>query len=216
MGNNESTHVSGSESGSLTEKVLVVNKLYIPVHLVQVKRAISLLYRDKAEVIVVKNGQFLNFSFDDWTVDRNSSLPNGRCSVVHTPSLKIQVPRIIRLQEYKDWQSNEIHLNRRNVFARDHYRCQYCGEFKSKGELSLDHVVPLSQGGETSWSNLVAACRSCNVRKGGRLLKNTDMSLSKAPQPPSTHPVLKRKLQEEKYQPWKVFIEDSPSVVQVC
>lgn len=199
----------------LSEKTLVVNKLYIPIHVISVRRAITLLYKEKAEVIVVKNEQFLNYSFDDWVENRNTFSGNGSDSYIQTPSLKMKPPRIIRLLYYEDWQTSKIHLTRKNIFTRDHYRCQYCKQQKPKNQLSLDHVIPLSRGGKTTWNNVVTACRDCNIRKGGRLLKNTDMSLLKQPQSPSIHPVIQRKLQEDKYQSWKTFLDDTPSAVQV-
>ena len=105
--------------------------------------------------------------------------------VVHSPSLEIALPSVIALKEY-------IHPSRRpaftrfNVFLRDRFTCQYCGLHGSAEQLTFDHVVPRSRGGRTSWSNVVTACSSCNLRKGSRLPKACGMVPRHAPHEPTT------------------------------
>ena len=81
---------------------------------------------------------------------------------------QIAVPRIIRLLGYDKLPRQDVKFNRRNIYARDSSRCQYCGRKFPTTELSLDHVVPKSQGGKSSWTNIVCCCIKCNVKKGGR------------------------------------------------
>ncbi len=78
------------------------------------------------------------------------------------------MPRVIRLLAYDRLPKQTVRFNRRNLFARDNNRCQYCGKRFPTSELSLDHVVPRSRGGDTTWENIVCSCVACNVRKGGR------------------------------------------------
>ena len=89
----------------------------------------------------------------------------------------MQLPSVIALKDYIVPQSQPS-FTRFNVFLRDKFSCQYCG---SKQELTFDHLLPRSKGGETNWNNVVTACSSCNVRKGGKLLNNSGMSLNQSP-----------------------------------
>ena len=100
-----------------------------------------------------------------------------------------------------------VKFNRRNIFARDHNQCQYCGRKSSTSELSLDHVIPRSQNGQTTWDNIVCACVECNVRKGGRTPRQANMTLIRKPEKPKRSPLLNLKLTQKKYQSWQSFID---------
>ena len=88
-------------------------------------------------------------------------------------------------------------FNRRNIFARDNNQCQYCGQKFPTSELSLDHVIPRSQGGQSTWENIVCACVECNVRKGGRTPKQAHMTLIRKPEKPKRSPMLNLKLTQK-------------------
>ena len=94
----------------------------------------------------------------------------------------MQLPSVIALKDYIVPLSKPS-FTRFNVFLRDKFSCQYCG---SSDELSFDHLLPRSKGGETNWDNVVTACSACNVKKGGKLLKNSGMKLHQYPYRPST------------------------------
>ena len=100
-------------------------------------------------------------------------------------------------------------FNRRNIFARDGNQCQYCGKKFPTSELSLDHVVPRSQGGKTTWENIVCACVDCNVRKGGRTPKQAHMTLIRKPEKPKRSPLLSMKLSQKKYLSWQSFLDNA-------
>ena len=102
--------------------------------------------------------------------------------VIRSPSFNMRLPSVIALKSFIKPQSNPS-FTRFNVFLRDKFSCQYCG---SGEDLTFDHLLPRSKGGQTNWDNVVTACSSCNVKKGGRLLKNLDMSLNQKPYQPST------------------------------
>ena len=102
--------------------------------------------------------------------------------IIRSPSFNMRLPSVIALKSCIQPQSNPS-FRRFNVFLRDKFLCQYCG---SDQELTFDHLLPRSNGGQTNWDNVVTACSSCNIKKGGRLLKNSDMSLNQAPFQPST------------------------------
>jgi len=95
------------------------------------------------------------------------------------------------------------------IFARDGNQCQYCGRKFVTSELSLDHVIPRSQGGGTTWENIVCACVECNVRKGGRTPRQANMTLIRKPEKPKRSPVLNMKLSQKKYQTWQSFLENA-------
>ena len=100
------------------------------------------------------------------------------------------MPRVIRLLTYDRLPRQKVKFNRRNIFARDGNRCQYCGKRFATSELSLDHVVPRSRGGRATWENIVCACLKCNVRKGGRTPREAGMRLIREPVEPRTSPSL--------------------------
>jgi|TARA_B100000787_G_scaffold11167_1_gene8347 5-methylcytosine-specific restriction endonuclease McrA len=102
--------------------------------------------------------------------------------VIRSPSFNMKLPSVIALKSFIKPQSNP-NFTRFNVFLRDRFSCQYCGNGR---ELTFDHLLPRSKGGLTNWENVVTACSTCNVKKGGRLLKNSDMTLNQQPFKPST------------------------------
>ena len=116
---------------------------------------------------------------------------------------------MIRLIGFDRMPRQAIKFNRRNIFARDGNLCQYCGKRFPTSELSLDHVLPRSQGGGSSWENIVCACVACNVRKGGRTPKQASMALIRRPEKPKRSPMLNQKLTNSKYESWKTFLENA-------
>ena len=102
--------------------------------------------------------------------------------VVRSPSVEFRLPSVVSLKSYID-QERQPAFTRFNVFLRDGFACQYCG---SGAELTFDHVLPRSQGGVTSWENIVAACAPCNLRKGGRTPRQADMPVRRVPYRPSS------------------------------
>ncbi|MEM9968584.1 MAG: HNH endonuclease [Pseudomonadota bacterium] len=99
---------------------------------------------------------------------------------VRSPSTVIKIPSVVVLKDYVKPQKR-VAFTRFNLFLRDEFRCQYCG---SKEDLTFDHLVPRSSGGVTSWENVVAACSSCNLKKGSKPLHRTGLSLRKPPRRP--------------------------------
>ena len=114
---------------------------------------------------------------------------------------------MIRLVGYDKVPRQTVKFNRRNLFARDSNQCQYCGKKFVTSELSLDHVIPRSQGGLTTWENIVCACVDCNVRKGGRTPRQANVALIRKPEKPKRSPVLNHKLTLRKYQSWQSFLD---------
>jgi 5-methylcytosine-specific restriction endonuclease McrA len=140
-------------------RVLVLNATYEPINVCTVRRAVVLLLKEKAEVI----------EHADWEL--------------HSATTSLQRPVVIRLVTYvripRDTHRRKI--TRRAVFARDEWTCQYCG---SRSSLTVDHVIPKSKGGASSWDNIVASCAPCNRRKGDALPRQVGMKLLRQPRTP--------------------------------
>ncbi|OSP54286.1 HNH endonuclease [Pseudoruegeria sp. SK021] len=100
---------------------------------------------------------------------------------VRSPTTEIRIPSVVVLREYVKPQKR-VAFTRFNLFLRDEFSCQYCGE---KGDLTFDHVIPRARGGVTSWENVVAACGTCNLHKGSKSLRQAGVSLRKPPRQPS-------------------------------
>ncbi len=157
-------------SAALHASVLVLNRLYMAVHIIGVRRAFALLCRELAEVIHAgEEGVFANYTFESWLEASQTRAHQKQTHEdwIRSVNFEIQVPRVIRLLRYDRLPRQGVHLNRRNVLARDGHQCQYCGRHFPIHQLSLDHVLPRSRGGLTTWENIVCACLTCNVKRGG-------------------------------------------------
>lgn len=198
-------------AGSLSASVLVLNRLYMAVHVVTVRRAFGLLCRDLAEVLHCEQGQFANYNFESWREisELQSRFKGPHEDWIKSVNFEIRVPRVIRLLGYDRLPKQTIRFNRRNIFARDGNHCQYCGRRFPTTELSLDHVKPRSRGGDTSWENIVCSCVKCNVKKGGRTPQEAHMHLIRPPVKPKRSPLLSIKLGNPKYESWKTFLDNA-------
>ncbi|MFQ5591814.1 MAG: HNH endonuclease [Phycisphaerae bacterium] len=206
--------VATSES-FLDTRVLLLNAHYMALRVVSVRRAFALLFKRDAErqpiaeVVSVEDGRYVAYDFTDWTelsAFKREFEPLEH-DWVRTVRFHLLVPRIIRVLTFNKLPKREVKLNRRNIFARDRNVCQYCGRRFSSSELSLDHVVPRSQGGTSCWENLVCACVGCNVRKGGRTPTQANLRLVKHPYKPRRNPCASVRLSDERYASWKQFLD---------
>ncbi len=160
--------------------VLVLNANFEPLNVCDLRRALGLLFNNKASLVI-----------------------NGR-GEVHTTQASFPCPSVIRLQHMVTRPRPQIKVTRREVFRRDNYTCQYCG--KHTNDLTIDHVLPRHMGGQHVWKNVVAACPSCNHRKGGRVLEEANMRLLRPPTEPPTsaHYMFGRNLPENAE--WESFL----------
>jgi 5-methylcytosine-specific restriction endonuclease McrA len=198
-------------SSALDAKVLVLNRLYTAIRVVDARRAFTLLVKQVAEVIAVEDGRYVNYDFDSWAevAALQTQFERDEHDWVQTTRFTIAVPKIIRLLGYDRLPKEHVKLNRRNIYARDGNRCQYCGGRFSTKELTLDHVIPRVQGGDNSWMNLVCACVKCNARKGGRTPAQASLRLIRKPYKPKRNPAITVRLGSPKYQSWKAFLDDA-------
>jgi len=193
----------------LDTSVLVLNRLFMAVRVVRARHAFVLLWKHVAEVVSVEDETFACYDFSSWTevsAYRKQFQP-ALHDWIHTVRFELAVPRVIRLLRYDRLPKTRVRLNRRNLFARDGNRCQYCGRKFKTTELSIDHVVPRSRGGRTLWNNVVCACMACNVRKGGRTPADAGLTLVREPVQPRFSPVITLHAGNEKYRSWKQFLD---------
>ena len=205
--------MSTAVASALNSSVLVLNRQYMAVHVVGVRRAFGLLINQMAEVIHIEDGQYSNYDFHSWREisELKASFKEDKPDDdwIRSVNFEVCVPRVLRLLYYDRLPKQRVRLNRRNIFARDANMCQYCGKKFPTSELSLDHVMPTCRGGGTSWENLVCACVKCNVRKGGRTPKEAGMKLIQKPARPKRSPLLTVKLGNPKYASWKTFLDSA-------
>lgn len=202
-----------ASGAALNASVLILNRQYMAIHVVDVRRAFALLLRQLAEVIHIEDGQYGNYDFDSWReisalqAEMGLDDEDPHADWVQSVNFQIRAPRVLRLLYYDRVPRQRVRLNRRNLFARDGNKCQYCGKSFITSELSIDHIVPSCRGGLTTWENVVCACVRCNVRKGGRTPVEAGMKLIKKPVRPKRSPLLSIKLGNPKYASWKSFID---------
>jgi len=206
----------GAAVSALSANVLVLNKFYQAIRVINVKRAFSMLCKDLAEVIHIETdaqgkSQWLNLNFGGWRElsELKQKFEPDQYDWIHTVRFQIAVPRIIRLLGYEKLPRQDVKFNRRNIYARDSSKCQYCGRKYPSTELSLDHVIPKSQGGKAIWDNIVCCCVKCNVRKGGRTPDQAHMHLIAKPVKPKRSPVINIRLADERYWSWKQFLDNA-------
>ncbi len=204
-------YLNGYVNDGLSAKVLVLNRNYLASRVISAKRAFILLAREAAEVIHADDGSFANYDLITWAElsELQKEFEPDNYDWVRTVRFDIAVPRIIRLTGYDKLPQQRVKLNRRNLFARDHNQCQYCGNRFPTSELSIDHVVPRTQRGPDTWTNLVCSCVRCNSRKGGRTPTQANMKLIRKPIQPKRNPLISIKLNSKKYASWKTFLDEA-------
>ena len=179
--------------------VLVLNRVYQPVHITSVRRAFSLLYQGAARAI---DEQFQLFDFDSWSALSVAVHQDA----IRTVGGRIRVPRVIVLMAYERMPKTRVRFSRFNIYARDDNTCQYCGVRLPRADLNLDHVVPRSRGGATSWENVVCSCVPCNLRKGGRTPEEAHMRLLRQPARPRWTPMFRSATRRAFYSEWRPFL----------
>jgi 5-methylcytosine-specific restriction endonuclease McrA len=176
------------------EQTLLLNATYEPLKVVHWQKAITLWFQGKVEIVAVYDREVRSVSFS-----------------IKLPSV-IRLLRHIRLKRKFD----EVPFSRANIYARDDYSCQYCGQRFPPVDLTFDHVIPVAQGGRKTWENIVTSCVSCNRTKGGRTPAQAGLHLVRPPRRPTRAPALRitiglRQTPESwrDYLYWHVELDDS-------
>lgn len=151
----------------IMEQVLLLNITYEPLRIINWKKAITMLCLGKVEVI------------EEYSRE------------IHSVSFTVKLPSVVRLLRLVKRPKTPVKFSRQNIYARDRYKCQYCGERFATEDLTYDHVIPKSRGGKTQWKNIVTCCIDCNRKKGGRLPSEASMTLVRKPKRPTWVPALR-------------------------
>ncbi len=141
--------------------VLVLNASYEAINICNMRRALKMVFKGTAQT------------------------EEASTTKIHSPSAVMPVPHVIRLVSYVHVPRSVVKFSRRNVLVRDRHRCQYCHQEFPGVLLTLDHVVPISRGGATTWENVVTACKKCNNKKGHQMLSEVGLQLARPPKTPS-------------------------------
>lgn len=185
-------------SSILNDPVLVLNKNWQPVAFLPLRIVVCTLMRNTACAIHPETYELL--SFENWM----ERAPEG-VRQIKTSSRPFPAPEVIVMKNYGDRPPRQINFNRMNLYRRDAYSCQYCGSPMSIQRLTIDHVLPKSKGGRTSWENCVAACRACNQKKSDRTPLEARMRPKTPPRPPVWVP--KIQVPDMVYPSWIPFLE---------
>ena len=199
-----------STASALGSSVLVLNRNYLAIRVIDVKRAFSLLLRELAEVIHIERGQYSSYAFSEWCElsELARRFEPDAHDWIRTVRFDIAVPRIIRLAIYDRLPKQDVKFNRRNIYARDGNRCQYTGRLLHPDEGSLDHVVPRSRGGADTWENLVWSAKEVNQRKADRLPHEAGLKLLAVPRAPKELPVTAHLRNAHGLAAWKLFLNE--------
>jgi len=163
--------------------VLLLNQNYEPLTVLKLKRAVTLLFLGKVDLIENEDGK-----------------------VLHALTMNLPVPSVIRLRYFVQIRRKEIPLTKKNIMKRDNHECQYCG--KKTGMMTTDHIIPKALGGDESWENLICACLECNNRKGNQPPQAAGLRLTKKPKKPNYFTFVLRELGSPNDK-WRPFLFQS-------
>ncbi len=194
----------------LDESVLVLNKNYLALKVATSRSVMVTLIKDAARVV---DENYILYSFDEWIersklLEKDPEQMDKYAGVFHTPNCNIVVPQAIYLHasEVKANGLLKVKYSRKNVFHRDENTCQYCGEVRPRAELTVDHIIPRSKGGRNTFTNIVAACKKCNSKKGDKTPEEAGMPLIKSPGTPKWKSHTGLPFSKAKRSYWDVFL----------
>jgi 5-methylcytosine-specific restriction endonuclease McrA len=185
----------------LERPTLVLNRNWQPVNVATVARALVLVWNESARV--VDPSDYQTYTWANWSQLR----PRNGDPFIQAVRLQLRAPEVIVLADYDRLPSAAVSFSRRNLFKRDHWTCQYCGVQPGGDELTIDHVVPRSQGGSSTWENCVLACVTCNKRKADRTPQQAGLKLRHAPVRPLWKPLYAR--HTVRIESWSKFVSEA-------
>lgn len=192
---------------TLARPTLILNRNWQPVSVAPVARALSLVVAERARI--VDPDDFQQYTWADWS----QLIPETDELFVQAVTFRVRVPEVITLLEYDRVPKNAVVFSRRNIFRRDHFTCQYCHRQPGSEELTIDHVIPRSHGGTSTWENCVLACIECNSRKADRTPVQARMPLKKIPNRPKWQPLYAR--HDLRIESWSKFISEAYWVTEL-
>jgi 5-methylcytosine-specific restriction endonuclease McrA len=187
---------------ALEHPTLVLNRQWQPVSVATVARSLVLLWNESARVVDPEDYRL--YTWADWS----SLRPREDENFIQAVQFRLRVPEVIVLNEYDRLPTAAVSFSRRNVFKRDHWTCQYCGCQPGSEELTIDHVIPRSHGGSSTWENCVLACIGCNSRKADRTPQQAGLRLHKTPTRPAWKPLYAPR-DGVRIESWSKFLSES-------
>ena len=188
-------------TATLQRPTLILNRNWQPINVATVARAMLMLWNESARIVDPIDYQLYDWS--DWT----NLIPNQDEPFIQSVRQRIRIPEVIALNHFDRMPTARVTFSRRNVFKRDHFACQYCGKQPGSPELTIDHVVPRAQGGQSTWTNCVLACIDCNSKKADRTPQQAKMKLRKVPIQPVWKPLYADRA--ERIESWSKFISEA-------
>jgi 5-methylcytosine-specific restriction endonuclease McrA len=186
---------------ALERPTLVLNRNWQPVNVATVARALVLLWNESARV--VDPNDYRTYTWADWSQLR---VRDGD-PFIQAIRMRLRAPEVIVLDNYDRLPGAAVSFSRGNLFKRDHWTCQYCGVQPGADELTIDHVLPRSQGGTSTWENCVLACVTCNKRKADRTPQQAGLKLRHAPVRPLWKPLYAR--HTVRIESWSRFVSEA-------
>jgi len=183
----------------LDQRTLVLNRSWVPIGTTSVPNCLTTLYREAARAVHPED--YSVHDFDSWASLRVAE--EEPC--VRTVSLRLKIPEVVLLNDYDSFPRRRVTFSRRNIYRRDRYTCQYCGSKPALEDLSVDHLIPRSRGGNSTWTNCVLSCLKCNRRKGDRTAEEAGMRLYRRPAEPPWTPCITIPLGHRRTS-WEQFI----------
>lgn len=177
-----STRKRSEVQKKLNQKILVLTRTYIPVTITTVKPAMILLCTGRGKVV---DEDYAEYTLDEW-IELKEMEAEESGQTINTIDLTIQIPDIIVLPDIDHPPRYDVKFSFANVISRDNYTCQYCKKKLPKKDLTIDHVIPKSKGGKSTWENCVAACFACNTSKADKDLSRCRMQLARMPKKPAS------------------------------
>ncbi|MDM7914507.1 MAG: HNH endonuclease [Candidatus Eisenbacteria bacterium] len=168
----------------LSERALVLNRHWSAIGTTTVRSALCLLYREAARAVLPVDCSV--HDFESWA----ALGPADGEPFITTVQYRLRVPEVLLLSHYDAIPRRRVTFSRKNIYRRDRYTCQYCGSKPGIEELTVDHIVPRSKGGRTTWTNCALSCVKCNRRKSNRTLAEAGVRLIREPREPAWSPCL--------------------------
>ena len=179
--------------------VLVLNRSYMPIHVTTARRAFSLLYQGLARAI---DKHYQTFDFESWS----ELAIEAHDQTIGLVDRVVKIPKVIVLIAFDRMPRRHVRFSRHNIYARDNNTCQYCGVQHPRSELNLDHVIPRSLGGTSTWENIVCSCLACNRRKGGMTPQEAGLRLLRPARRPKWTPMMGLLVTEIRHREWLPFL----------
>ena len=185
----------------LDRPTLVLNRNWQPVGVATVAKALTKVWNESARI--VDPADYQQYTWQDWAQLR---LEDGDL-LIQPRRFQLRVAEVVALTKYDRLPTNAVMFSRRNVFKRDKFACQYCGDQPGSEELTIDHVTPRAQGGTSTWVNCVLACIGCNSRKADRTPEQARMPLRSKPTRPTWRPLYAAR--GVRIESWSRFVSES-------